>query len=83
METIKCLNGETYYLSDEVYRATAHDHPSLREGQKVQLISGVDNSKTPGHHFSTGYKTVCRAGAAKAEFLGLKDDELKLVEQAL
>lgn len=67
--------GRPRALSKEVFVISQKDaeiSSRYREGMLVQLIAGVDNSPTPGHHFQPGWVTVCRLDAEVAEFVGFK-----------
>ena len=52
-------------------------------GTRVRLISGIDGSKVPGHHFNPSYATVCRVDAEHAEFLGVPRSSLRLEERVM
>jgi hypothetical protein len=82
MKTLVAYDGRTSTLSDEVYQITGKekDHPQpfgYGVGACVRLISGIDGSPTPGHHFSNEYLTVCSITATTAEFVGIKRKHLK------
>jgi hypothetical protein len=82
MRTIQSANHGTCILSDELYQVWREKDWSPTHygiGAKVRLISGVDNNPTPGHHFMDGYVTVCREGADRAEFVGIRRSYLKKI----
>lgn len=82
MKTIKDREGRTLNLSDEIYEITenASVRPSsYQAGNRVRLISGVDGSSRPGHHFNRAYATVCRVEAKEAELIGVGWDSLRKV----
>lgn len=78
MPTIKDYMGKEQRLSNEIYVITAKGGP-YRRGTKVRLISGVDDSCTPGYHFNSEYVTVCKVGVKTAQFCGVRRRDLKLV----
>lgn len=78
-------NEDFVTLSDEVYEIEKHDFTEQNQhpypiGTKVRLISGVDNQKVPGYHFMCGFVTVCDVNAEFAQFVGIRSQNLKLVE---
>lgn len=78
--TVKRHDGREVALSPERYVVLRHcAHPSLRPGDVVRLIAGVDGSPEPGHHFAAGHVTVCPVGADEAQFFGVRTDEVRLL----
>jgi hypothetical protein len=85
MNTIKDHNGNTQNLSDQIYEITKITFPDMHPavgmgydiGDKVRLISGIDNNTEPGYHFAKGFVTVCRIDALTAEFLGVKRNHIR------
>jgi hypothetical protein len=83
MRTIPSTNHGTCILSDQLYQIWRENKDwsptHYGKGAKVRLISGIENSLTPGHHFMDGYVTVCREGAERAEFVGVRRSYLKKI----
>jgi hypothetical protein len=85
MKTITDFMGATRTLSEDVYEITKITFPNMNPvsgygvGDKVRLISGIDNSVIPGYHFSKGFVAVCRVDAIVAEFLGVKKSHIKKI----
>jgi hypothetical protein len=73
-------DNRKFLLSDEVYKVLDDEHPSLQKGTLVQLINGVDKSKSIGYHFNKDYITVCRKDAMFAQWMGVKKSSIKIVE---
>lgn len=83
MATKKDTWGIEREISNEVYRITNDNHPSLKYqgGALVCLIAGVDDSNIVGYHFIPGFKTVCRVDADIAEFCGIDKKFLEIIEE--
>lgn len=73
--------GEPRYMSDEVYEISKPNKnvPNFPKGTRVRLISGVDDSTTPGYHFTPGYVAVWHADATQAGAVGFLRTSLKKV----
>ena len=80
MKKIKDSGAKICNLSDEEYEVSTNGHPSCKKGTIVRLISGVDNSEKPGHHFDPSFRTVCPSSATRAQFLGIKKSALKALK---
>lgn len=83
MKTLVSYDSEVVTLSDKVYRITDSammdglGSKGYHAGDFVRLISGIEGSKTPGHHFNPDYFTVCSITAKTAEFVGVKKIHLQ------
>lgn len=88
LPTILDSDGKTVrYLSKEIYvvgKPSKDDDAEIFGGSKylpgtrVRLISGINNSNNPGHHFQCFWVTVCRLDATRAEYLGFHKGRITL-----
>lgn len=83
--TIKAYDGRECSLSSDCYVLKGVDNKMLsgskyQDGTIVRLISGVDGSRKIGYHFSEGFVTVCRVGAAQGEFVGVGQDQITPID---
>lgn len=79
MSKIKDWRGISQELGNQIYEVIESDVSGYGPGTLVRLISGVDDSKVPGYHFNSAYRTVCRLDAERAEFIGIHRQYLKPV----
>lgn len=84
MLKISSYYGITHHLSDEVYEVTgiSSKFQPYPIGTKVRLIQCCEREK-PGHHFSKGFVTTCDVNSKKAEFVGIKRNNLKKIKKWL
>jgi hypothetical protein len=85
LATIRGWNGKSYAMSVSIYEIISDETnwgckiPGYNVGDKVRMISGVEESERLGHHPTRMWRTVCRIGAEHAEHVGFPVTALRLV----
>lgn len=80
MKTIKIerWDGKTVRMSARIFKVIGNrlKNHSLTIGDRVRLISGVEDNEEVGYHFRAGFVTVCPAYEKQAKFLGINKDDI-------